>query len=414
MASGRTLLDISHEYEGPVGLCGGSGGGESVTNTVDYAYNARMATLSEEQQEWAREYFGVWKEFQKPYEIAQAKSNMAVLPQETGLYKGWLEAAAEILPADKALIMDGINQADGLIPGETRLAEAWMGQAERLLPLESLYYESQMRAAGDVIDEARELYEQSLENAAELMPEESGLYRKQLAAVGAVLPRESGVYGNYLDRADNLGAAEASLYGDQLENTREVMDGEKEFYKSGLETADRLLPGQAEAGERFLAAVRKGVDVNERMGLARADAAQAWKDAAGAALRANARLGVNPNSGRFQGVTAALATQEAEQIAGAVTRARVEGEQENFARMGQGASYNGAEAALRTALPVRPAPGNFNAGNAALQAGQAVRPQVNPANNAASEVMRGVRAIIGQAPRAGSGEILQGVNAIKG
>jgi hypothetical protein len=44
-------------------------------------------------------------------------------------------------------------------------------------------------------------------------------------------------------------------------------------------------------------------------------------------------MGVNPNSGRFQGVQAALGTQQAAQTAGAVTQARVGAEKENYDRL---------------------------------------------------------------------------------
>ena len=197
METGAVLESVGFVYEGLVALCGGgSGGGGSTTNTVDYAYNARMATISEEQNQWAREYFQMWQQHFKPYEIAQSQANMDLLPLETSVYKGQLQAAQELLPA------------------------------------------------------------------------------------------------------------------------------------------------QTDAARKFLAASTKGVDVNERMALATADAANAWKNVGDANLRENARLGVNPNSGRFQGVQAALGTQQAAQLAGARTQARVGAEAENYDRLGKAASFN--------------------------------------------------------------------------
>ncbi|WP_165079243.1 MULTISPECIES: hypothetical protein [unclassified Desulfovibrio] len=203
--TGETLEAECYDYEGPVAQCmgGGSGGGSSTTNTVDYAYNARMATLSEEQQAWAREYFKLWQDYQKPYEIAQAKANLAMLPLETDLYKKQLTAATE------------------------------------------------------------------------------------------------------------------------------------------------LLPQQAEASKKIMTAALDGVDVNERMALATADTANAWKDVQATTARANARLGVNPNSGRFQGIAAALDTQKAAQLAGARTQARVGAEQENFDRLMKAATLNAQNGILQ-------------------------------------------------------------------
>ena len=195
MRTGRILRAEFVHFHGPVALCKG-GGGSSTTNTVDYGYNDRMATLSEEQQAWAREYFNMWQKHFKPLEIAQAQANLSLLPLETDLYK------------------------------------------------------------------------------------------KQLSA------------------------------------------------------ASTLLPQQTQAASSFLSAATKGVDVNERMALATADAASAWKDVQAQTTRANARMGVNPNSGRFQGVNAALDTQKAAQLAGARTQARVGAEQENFDRLKAAAGFN--------------------------------------------------------------------------
>ncbi|WP_299395973.1 hypothetical protein [uncultured Desulfovibrio sp.] len=196
MTSGRILRADFFHFHGRIALCGGSGGGSSTTNTVDYAYNDRMATLSEEQQDWARDYYNMWKDYSKPYEIAQTQANMALLPMETELYKNQLSAATT------------------------------------------------------------------------------------------------------------------------------------------------LLPQQTKAASAFLNAATSGVDVNERMAMATADAASAWKDVQGQTLRANARMGVNPNSGRFQGINAALDTQKAAQLAGARTQARVGAEQENFDRLKAAAGFN--------------------------------------------------------------------------
>lgn len=250
MASGETLEAQGYEYDGPLSLCGSGGGGSSTTNTVDYSYNWRMATLSEEQQDWAREYFGVWQEYQKPYEIAQAKANLEMLPYETSLYKQQLTGAGQLLGLETA-------------------------------------------------------------NALANMPKENELYMQGLAATG------------------------------------------------------ELLPLQVNASKQFLQAATQGVDVNERMALATADVSNAWKDAQAAANRANARLGVNPNSGRFQGIMAAQNTQQAAQMAGARTQARVGAEQENYGRLKDAANFNAAGSILDASQAIRPKAGQNS--NALLQ-----------------------------------------------
>lgn len=201
MDTGAILEQEGYWWDGPVAECKGGGGSE--VNSVDYGYNARMATLSEEQQAWARDYYNMWQQHYKPYEIAQAQANMQVLPLETEVYKQQLNAARDLLP-------------------------------------------------------------------------------QQTAAAG-----------------------------------------------------------------KFLSSATQGVDVNERMALATADTANAWKDVSATAARQNARMGVNPNSGRFQGVAAALDTQKAAQLAGTRTQARVGAEQENYQRLKDAASFNGVAGYLQ-------------------------------------------------------------------
>lgn len=194
MRRGSVVHAEGYLYDGPVALCGG--GPSSETNTVDYEYNARMAGIAEEQNAWARNYYGVWNQYYRPYEIAQSQANMELLPLETELYKQQMASAKE------------------------------------------------------------------------------------------------------------------------------------------------LLPQQTEAAKQFLTASTQGVDINERMALATADASNAWKGVQDQTSRANARMGVNPNSGKFQGVQAALGTQQAAQLAGARTQARVGAEQENYDRLKGAAGLN--------------------------------------------------------------------------
>ena len=200
------LEDDYYIYDGPVAECGGGGkggGGSSTTTTVDYGYNDRMAKLSEEQQEWARDYFRMWQNYYKPYEIAQAQANMRSLPAETELYNRQLASATNLLPAQEAAATNFFNMS------------------------------------------------------------------------------------------------------------------------------------------------AKGVDVNERMGLATADVANAWKVAQATANRSAAAMGVNPNSGRFAGLMAGMNTERASQLAGARTAARVQAEQENYDRLAKAAQYNATSGILQ-------------------------------------------------------------------
>lgn len=159
----KTLEREGRWYDGEIAEC--KGGGSSVNN-VDYEYNDRMATIAEEQQAWAKDYYKMWETHFKPYETAQAQTNLQNLPLENSVYRGQLEAARDLLPL------------------------------------------------------------------------ESGLYKQQLKAEA------------------------------------------------------ELLPQQTEATKNFLSASAQGVDVAERMGLAKADVSSAWKNVSDATARSNARMGV--------------------------------------------------------------------------------------------------------------------------
>jgi len=80
LATGETLEERSAEYTGPVSECKG-GGSSSTTNTVDYAYNNRMATIAEQQQGMAQDYFDFWKSDYKPLEQAQIQANLDMVQQ---------------------------------------------------------------------------------------------------------------------------------------------------------------------------------------------------------------------------------------------------------------------------------------------------------------------------------------------
>lgn len=203
------------------------GGGGSKVDSVDEVYNDRMATIAEKQQEWAQDYYNMWSTHFKPYEIAQAQTNLGNMGLENSLYRGQLEAKRDMLTEEKGLYSDQLNTLKSL------------------------------------------------------MPQETDLYKKQLAA-----------------------------------------------------------------NSKFIDASTQGVDVNERMGLATADVSNAWKGVSEANTRANARMGVNANSGRFQGTQAALQTQQASQLAQARTGARVGAEQENYERLTRAAASRQEPATL--------------------------------------------------------------------
>lgn len=112
--SGEVLCEDSFEYHGEILEC--KGGGSTTTNTVDYSYNSRMAAIAEQQQAMANEYFDYWKSDYQPYEKAQIKANMELMPGETSLAKEKISSQRELLPFQTnvakdyyAMVLKGVN-----------------------------------------------------------------------------------------------------------------------------------------------------------------------------------------------------------------------------------------------------------------------------------------------------------------
>jgi len=116
MGTGEVLEERSYEHSGPVALC--KGGGSSTTNTVDYEYNKRMATIAEAQQGMAQEYFDFWKSDYKPLEQAQIKANTEMIEQAKPVREKFIQESLDGVDADtlaataKADAEQGSTQAE--------------------------------------------------------------------------------------------------------------------------------------------------------------------------------------------------------------------------------------------------------------------------------------------------------------
>ena len=117
MKTGKTLEREGRWYDGEIAEC--KGGGSSVNN-VDYEYNDRMATIAEEQQAWAKDYYKMWETHFKPYETAQAQTNLQNLPLENSVYRGQLEAARDLLPLESGLYKQQLKAEAELLPQQPR------------------------------------------------------------------------------------------------------------------------------------------------------------------------------------------------------------------------------------------------------------------------------------------------------
>lgn len=153
MRTGEILEEESFKYTGPIAECKGGGGVTHTTATtkgeIDYAYNRRMAAIAERQQAMSEEYMTFWREEYKPMEIAQIQANKELipeqvgteraklglereaalaktelLPEETALKRGLLEAGQEELTAAKPVISEYYKEALRGVDSEARVAQA--------------------------------------------------------------------------------------------------------------------------------------------------------------------------------------------------------------------------------------------------------------------------------------------------
>ena len=93
MATDKVISDEYYEYSGDIAQCGGGSKGDS----IDKAYNARMATIYEQQQEMADYYFKHWQGLPQEYENAQVQANLDLMPQQIGLEQRGLNYQSEQL-----------------------------------------------------------------------------------------------------------------------------------------------------------------------------------------------------------------------------------------------------------------------------------------------------------------------------
>jgi hypothetical protein len=111
------------------------GGGSSSGDTYDAAYNARMATIAESQQEMAEEYFNYWQDTYRPMETEQIAANRRLTPYETDLQIDTLQSQRNLVPIEaearaKALSVQNAqgNAALQLLPHEVEARMAALGE----------------------------------------------------------------------------------------------------------------------------------------------------------------------------------------------------------------------------------------------------------------------------------------------
>lgn len=272
---------------------GGGGGGQ-----VDREYNARMATIAEQQQAMAEEYFQYWKSGPGHWEIQTVGGSgdtatgapQASTPQITGKWMvtddfvngGKIYTNIETghtsksMPADYAgSSSSGIRSAfDSLVP---KTEKVWV------------------KDEGGV--SYQQMEQEQMKSNMELIPKQTKYMSTFLDAETGLVPQRAGL--------------ESALIDEQQENIALRKPVTSKFY-------DEVL---------------KGVDVDERVNLARADVESAYADAESNARRWASSMGINPASKSYSAGLMSLAKEKAAAKVGATSLARRQAEEENFARL---------------------------------------------------------------------------------
>lgn len=253
---------------------GGGGGGE-----VDREYNARMATIAEQQQAMAEEYFQYWKSG----------------PGE------WKETVIGVDPSNLV----------------ARTKTVTYGGGEDRKEREITYYED--ITTGKTYDSIEQA---TADNKVlrEWVPTPGGvsyqqMEQEQMKANMELIPKQTKYMSTFLDAETGLvpqrASLESALIAEQQENIALRKPVTSKFY-------DEVL---------------KGVDVDERVNLARADVESAYAGAESNARRWASSMGINPASKSYSAGLMSLAKEKAAAKVGATSLARRQAEEENFARL---------------------------------------------------------------------------------
>lgn len=271
--------------------------GSNNTNTVDEAYNARMATIGEAQQGMAEEYFnfyksgtgGAWEENQVETKAASTGTRRV----STGVgQNGETQYRTESyeIPAEYETKREWV--ADGSTAGYQTMEQAQIDSNMEMIPIETAYNKEELA-----------LKTQASEAARELLPGQTALAQASNDSSLKLLPGQTA-----LASAKNTDMLTAI--------------GEKALVRNA-----------------FYKASEEGVDVEGRTNRAGADAAHAFAGSQKVMRRGAARTGVNPNSAKFASMTNTNALNRAKTISGARTKARTGAKQENYQRLTNAMGY---------------------------------------------------------------------------
>ncbi|GEM_PF-4209911 len=157
--------------------CKGGGG-----DSVDYEYNARMASIYENQDEWANEFNDFWAEYERPYEIAKLDANQKMLKGDTAL-------AIEKTAAERKALPYQTEQATA----EAQYGAESAKSAMELLPMQTDYEKERLVTATDREQKMRPVQDEYFSKALDGVDADSWAANAQADAASAFMASTSGM-----------------------------------------------------------------------------------------------------------------------------------------------------------------------------------------------------------------------------
>jgi hypothetical protein len=176
----------------------------------------------------------------------------------------------------------------------------------------------------------RPMEEEQISANRELLPHETAFRAEQIHHGQELLPHETEARKKEIALTNAQGQAAMRLLPQQTALT------ERQIGDSMVHIAER-----APVRSEFYNQALNGVDAESWASKAAADATQAFMGSQASMTRSAARMGVNPESGRFAGMQNSVAMDRAKAIGGAKTTARTAAEGESFNRLNTAMGYGG-------------------------------------------------------------------------
>ncbi len=311
----------NYDYFSKKLVCFKGGGSDS----VDEVYNAGMLDLSEHQQGMADEMFafykggkgGAWEETQVETKAASTGFNKVWSGGGGRDGVGHYNNVAYDIPAEYETQRTWVP--DGTTSGYMDMEQAQIDANMELIPLETEGKKSDLELSQAITD-----------SSLSLLPGQTDLSAAQTASDRRLVSHEE------YNAISNFGLNNA-----QNQAARKLLPGQTALAGKLIADQSTAIDERAPVRQAFYEEAANGVNAEERADRAAADAAHAFVNSNSISRRDSARMGVNPNSGRFKAMQTSNSMDRAKAIGGARTQARTQANNDNFDRLNTAMSYGG-------------------------------------------------------------------------